>query len=300
MDNHDDRISQTIELTDGRRLGYAEYGDSSGKPIFSFHGNLGSRLEAAFGKEDSTSDKGVWFICPDRPGMGLSDYQKNRTILDWPNDVLELATHLGIDKFAVIGGSGGGPYALACAYEIPSERLTGCCIVSGLGPYSFDKKGMDRRSKNMLFLARHFPWLFRFVLWITMGRKAKAENKKWWEKNFQKLNKDIPEPDRKLVQDSTIKERMITKTIEAFRQGSKGPAHDFKLYSKPWHFDLHDIPEKLNISIFHGELDANVPISMARTMSEQIPNCKTKFYPDEAHLSVFVNNFEEILNSLQA
>lgn len=105
MDNEDDRISQIIELTDGRRLGYAEYGDSHGTPIFYFHGNFGSRLEAAFGKENSAHDMGVRFISPDRPGMGLSDYQKNRSILDWPNDVLELASLLEIDKFAVIGGS---------------------------------------------------------------------------------------------------------------------------------------------------------------------------------------------------
>lgn len=109
MEISQDNVSQIIELTDGRRLGFAEYGDSSGKPIIYFHGNYGSRLEAAFGKENSVNQKGVWLICPDRPGMGLSDYQKNRSILDWPDDILELATHLKIDKFAVMGGKWRGP-----------------------------------------------------------------------------------------------------------------------------------------------------------------------------------------------
>lgn len=150
----------------------------------------------------------------------------------------------------------------------------------------------------MLFIARHFPWVFHFMVWAMMGRKAKAENKGWWERNFQKLNKNIPVPDQNLLLDSGIRERMIVKTLEAFRQGSKGPVHDFKLYAKPWGFNLEDISENLNVLIFHGGLDMSVPISMARTMSEQIPNCKTKIYPNEGHLSAFINNFDEILESL--
>ncbi|MFX0015229.1 MAG: alpha/beta fold hydrolase [Promethearchaeota archaeon] len=294
----DDKSSQIVELTDGRRLGYAEYGDPRGRPIFYFHGNYGSRLEALFGKENYLVEKGIRFVCMDRPGLGLSDYQAKRLLLDWPIDVLELATHLNIDKFAVMGGSGGGPYALACTHEIPPNRLTGCLIVSGLGPYSLSKEGMNRRSKNMLVFARRFPWAFRFALWIMMGRKAKQENVKWWEENYQKLYQSLPEPDQKLVLEPSIRERMILKTLEAFRQGSKGPAHDFKLYTKPWGFELHEIPEELTVFLFHGGLDTSVPISMARTMSEQIPNCKTKFYPEEGHLSVLINRFDEIFSSL--
>jgi pimeloyl-ACP methyl ester carboxylesterase len=69
--------------------------------------------------------------------MGLSDYKKDRTILDWPDDVVELADALGIDKFPIEGISGGGPYAAACAYKIP-DRLTACGIISGLGPMDLE------------------------------------------------------------------------------------------------------------------------------------------------------------------
>ncbi len=48
----------------------------------------------------------------DRPGMGRSQFQKRRCLLDWPDDVMELADYLGIERFAVLGVSGGGPYAL--------------------------------------------------------------------------------------------------------------------------------------------------------------------------------------------
>ncbi len=287
---------QIMELSDGRRLGYAEYGDINGKPVFYIHGSFGSRLEAAFVEEEKVRDLAVRLICIDRPGMGLSDYQFDRRILDLPNDILELANHIGLAKkqFSIIGGSGGGPYALACAYKISPERLRSCCVVSGLGPYELDKTGMGSRGKNQLIMARYFPWVFHFLLWFMMGRKAKAENRKWWEKNFQKLNKSLPIPDQEVVLNPFIVDRMINKTIEAFRHGSKGPSHDFKLYTKPWGFKLEEIPKTTKVFIFHGELDTSVPVSMARTMSEQIPICEPNFYPNEAHLSVLINNFKEI------
>ncbi|MHA2227223.1 MAG: alpha/beta fold hydrolase [Candidatus Hodarchaeales archaeon] len=289
------KTSQTMILSSGRRLGYSEYGLSSGKPVFSFHGRDGSRLEAVFGKENLASDLGIKLICPDRPGMGLSGYQKNRSILDWPSDVLELASHLDLDKFVVLGGSGGAPYALACVYKIP-EHLTGCAVVSGLGPYEISKKELDRRNKSLLFIARYLSWTFQPLLWLMMARKIEDEN--WWEKNYQKLYQLLPEPDRRMVSDPVVKERMTTKTIEAYRHGSKGPAHDFKLYARPWGFKLNELSNKIKVKIFHGELDETVPISIARAISEQIPNCETKFYPNEAHLSVFINNFQEIIRSL--
>ncbi|UCG01966.1 MAG: alpha/beta hydrolase [Candidatus Heimdallarchaeota archaeon] len=300
INRNKDLNSQIMKLSDGRRFGYAEYGDLNGKPVFYIHGNLGSRLEAAFVEEEKLTDLEVRLICIDRPGMGISDYQPDRKILDLPNDILELANHVGLTKkqFSILGGSGGGPYALACAFRIPSERLKSCIIVSGLGPYELDKTGMNSRGKNQLIIARHFPWVYRFLIWFMMGRKATAENRKWWEKNFQKLNKDLPLPDQEVVLNPSIVDRMIEKTIEAFKQGSKGPAHDFILYTKPWGFKLENIPKETNVFIFHGEQDVNVPVSMARTISQQLPNCNSKFYPNEGHLSVLVNNFPEICNPL--
>jgi pimeloyl-ACP methyl ester carboxylesterase len=291
----DDKSSQIMELTDGRQLGYAEYGDSGGKPLFYFHGRDGSRFEAAFGREELAEDLGVRFICPDRPGMGLSDYQKDRSILDWPKDVLELAKHLGYDKFYVLGGSGGGPYAYACAYEIP-EYLKGCAVISGLGPYKLSKKWLDRRNKNLLFVARHSTLVYKFLLWLIMARKM--DDRSWWEKNFQRLIKILPESDQKVVQNPSVKERMIMKTVEAFRQGSQGPVHDFKLYAKSWGFELDEISRAVKVQIFHGETDTTVPLPIAEVISKQIPNCTSVIYPDEGHLSVFVNNFEQIIKSL--
>ncbi|MFX1558659.1 MAG: alpha/beta fold hydrolase, partial [Promethearchaeota archaeon] len=84
------KTNRTIELNDGRRLGYSDLGDPNGKPIFHFHGFPGSRLESLL-VANKVSHKRIRFIGIDRPGMGLSDFKKNRSLLDWPDDIIELA-----------------------------------------------------------------------------------------------------------------------------------------------------------------------------------------------------------------
>src|SRR5689334_6768677 len=117
-----------LRLRDGRRLAYNEWGDPRGKPVLYFHGLHSSRL-ALYRDADFFAAHGIRFITTDRPGVGQSDPQPHRTLLDWPADVIQLADALGLDRFAILAITGGGPYALACAYAIPA-RLTGVAIVS--------------------------------------------------------------------------------------------------------------------------------------------------------------------------
>src|SRR6476646_8243913 len=104
------RLNQTFRLRDARRIGFAEYGPSEGEPMFYFHGWPSSRLEVKL-VEEIFYEAGARIIAIDRPGYGLSDFQANRKLTDWPNDVAELADHLGLETFGIIGTSGGGPYA---------------------------------------------------------------------------------------------------------------------------------------------------------------------------------------------
>ena len=113
----DDTTASTIRLQDGRRLGYADLGDAGGTPVFYFHGFPSSRLEACM-VEEHARRLGVRLLAVDRPGYGLSDDLPGRTIPDWPDDVVALADALGLERFAVVGSSGGGPYAIACAARI--------------------------------------------------------------------------------------------------------------------------------------------------------------------------------------
>ena len=285
-----DNINQTITLKDGRKLGYIELGNKDGKPLFHFHGFPGSRLEATLLSEIDIDMTNIRLISIDRPGMGLSDFKKNRTLLDWPDDVVELADALGIDKFAVEGISGGGPYAAACAYKIP-ERLTSCGIISGLA-----SKDLEIEKKIKLFsFIRIFPWLFKLMMWLQ-SRGLKDSEKA--EKNMKKAMKKYPEADRKVLDNPQILALFIRESAEAFRQGSKGIYYEGKIYANSWGFNLEDISPKLNVYLWHGDADKNVPIAMGRGMCKLIPNCEGNFYPGEGHYSTIFNYYEDIIKAL--
>jgi pimeloyl-ACP methyl ester carboxylesterase len=113
------RLDRTIELADGRTLAFSEWGVPDGKPLVFLHGVPGSRLMCP--DLDATEAAGVRLITIDRPGYGRSDLQPDRTRLNWVEDYLQLIDHLELDTCPVVGMSGGGPYALACAYRSPDR-----------------------------------------------------------------------------------------------------------------------------------------------------------------------------------
>ena len=117
-----EKHKQTLKLPDGRKLGFAEFGDLNGQTVFYFTGGNNSRLEAK--SYDTAAQKlGLRIISIDRPGFGNSDFLAGRQFLDWPADVVQLADYLEVARFPVFGLSGGGPHLLAMAYQQP-DRIT--------------------------------------------------------------------------------------------------------------------------------------------------------------------------------
>jgi hypothetical protein len=148
-----------FRLHDGRSLGYAEYGSQQGYPVLHFHGAGSSRLEYPGGDDDSPTTA-VRLLVVDRPGHGLSSFQRQRRVLDWALDVNQLADHLGLDQFAVTGWSAGGPYALACAYALP-ERVKVGALLSGSAPKDYPGafQGLPLLNRLLAWSARYVPWL---------------------------------------------------------------------------------------------------------------------------------------------
>ncbi len=292
-------LPQTVTLRDGRSLGYAEYGDPKGKPAFHFHGHPGSRLEGKLFAEAATK-AGVRLIGIDRPGMGLSDFEPSRNLLDWPNDVVQLADALEIDRFGVEGVSGGGPYAAACAYKIP-DRLTACGIAAGLGPIDLlGTEGMMTINRVQFFLAPRLPWLLRLLMWLFIGRNSRyVQDKEKMEEISLKFWQGMSEADREAMGHPDMGRLYMEEMLEAFRQGSKGPAYDARLYTQHWGFRLEDISLD-KVYLWYGEIDVNVPFSMGRAMANAISNCKATFYPNETHISVIANHSDEIMEAMSS
>ena len=272
-------LDKTLQLCDGRTLGYTEYGNPSGKALFYFGA---SRLEARLLAEQA-AQAGIRLIGADRPGMGLSRFKAGRHLLDWPDDVVELADSLQIDHFAVVGNSGGGPYALACAYKIP-DRLTACGIVSGVGPLA-------------VFLFQRLPWLLTPMIGV-MGHFFRDEEHA--RKSLTWFTRSWPEPDRQSLALPEIRAIIAASRAEAFRQGARGLTYDILLIEgRPWGFKLEDIAFP-TLYLWHGELDKDTPIAMGRAVAERLAQCKATYYPGEGHISLIVNHREEIVTTFMS
>ncbi len=283
---------ETLTLPDGRMLGYAEYGAPDGEPGFYFHGHPGSRFEAALAHEAALAS-GLRIIAVDRPGYGRSDFQRGRTILDWPADVAAAADALSIGTFSVLGAYGGGPYSLACASLLP-ERVVRVGVVSGVGPYSAPgvTDGMRLQNRIAFKWGARIPPLARFIM-SSMARQTKKNP----ERTVEAVAAAMSGRDAEIAKRPEVQQALIAVITEAFRQGSEGSAWDMILLGRPWGFRLEDI--KMRVHLWQGEEDVLVPPAMGRYMADHIPDCVARFFPGEGHLLV-VDHMEEILGSFVA
>ncbi len=281
------RDAQTITLHDGRRLGYSEYGKPGGEAGFYFHGHPGSRLEPEFAAR-AAAEAGVRIIALDRPGYGLSDFQADRTILDWPRDVAEAADIFGIERFSVLGASGGGPYALACAHALP-ERITRAGVISDVGPYSVPgaTEGMRWQNRAGFQLGAKFPPLARLIMW-NMARVVRRRP----ERVLDAIAQAMSPVDAEIVRRPDVRQILAADVAEAFRQGSRGAALDVVLLGRPWGFRLEEIAPA--VFLWQGEADVLVPPAMGRHLAAVIPNCQAAFFAGEGHL-LFVDHMSEIV-----
>lgn len=288
-------INQQVRLPDGRQLGYNQYGSPDGTPLFYFHGAPSARVEfALFGDDALLHSLNVRLIAADRPGMGLSDFQPQRRLLDWPADVLALAGHLGIERFSILAYSLGGPYGLACAYAIP-ERLNQVGIVSGAALFTMSELmvGINEGTRRYINLPRENPRAARLFLWV-MGVSSRLAPSKF----ISNAARVLPEPDAAIFDDPDIQRGFIALIQEALRQGRQGAFHESLLAITDWGFRLQDI--QAPIYLWHGALDQNIPAEMARHAAKTLSKCETQFYSAEGHLSLFKKNAGKIIRALVA
>ena len=295
---------KTIKLSDGRTLAYLDSGDPDGRPVFYFHGGPGSRLEGLF-FDELNKQIGIRMIATDRPGYGLSDFQKDRTYLDWPSDVSELADKLGIDRFAVLGWSSGGPYAAAVAHETP-HRLTVAAIVAGEGPYASEDYPQNvlrsatfngsSFNKMLIWSANYSPWLMRiffrvYRILIFRDPAGIIGDSSGSDKGFEMPAKDIQ------FFTSDFRREYSAELVEAFRQGVQGLTRDFTIERLDWPFLL----EKINatrVLVFHGKDDTAVHPRIGEYVCMRIPSCdKPAIYPGEGH-SVVYYRYKEIVQAM--
>jgi pimeloyl-ACP methyl ester carboxylesterase len=281
-----------LVLADGRRLAYAAFGDEKGTPVIYLHGTPGSRLEPLIIGDEAISAAGLRLIAFDRPGLGGSDFLPDRTIGDIAYDIVQLASHLGFERFAVLGMSGGGPYAAACAAKLP-DRVTAAVIVSGAWTWAeFD--GAVRPSAGdalISFVSGRLPytllWPLRLMQRLPPGLRGRT---------LKLLRAFFPAPDRAQLRQSWRLDALMSSTREALRPGLRGAATDMRLIERRYDFDCAKI--RMPVQILHGALDRNVPLALVQAYVKKLPAAQLTVFPQEGHLSTLCGHFAEIAAAL--
>ena len=285
---------ETLQVGNGRQLGLLRFGPPTGEPFFYFHGMPGSRYESLLIERQAIAH-GLNIIAIDRPGYGLSDHYETRQLLDWPTDVTAVADALKLNRFGIIGVSGGGPYALACAYAIP-DRLTRIGIVCGLGPV-FDRtllKAMPFFSRTAFSLQDKLPLIFRLLYAEPLHLLARAAPRLC----VRMLGAHCGDPDRSVLLRDDVLQSIARSLPEAFRQGVAAGAHDMHLYQRPWGFRLADVT--LRVQFWHGSADPVVPDGHSRFTASHLANAALTLIPGAGHFSLPVLYADDILSALNS
>ena len=291
----------TTRLRDGRILAYAEAGPPGGFPVISCHGTPSCRLPGGWAA--AAEAVGARFIQPDRPGYGQSDFNPDHSLLEWARDVAELADSLGLGRFAVVGTSGGGPYAAVCGYALP-ERVSALALVCGCGPF-WDVPEVDACAtaetgswiRELVDLARNDPEAA-----VAHAREECEQDAAMLERDpaewlqFWFENDDMPDGDREIAARPEVREWSFASLEESLRGGIEGYVQDeLVLTVRPWGFRAEEI--SVPTSIWHGEQDTLAPVGGARYLAAAIPDSRAHFFPDEGH-SIPFRHDEEILQAL--
>ena len=282
-----------IRLGDGRELGYAEWGSAaSDTVVFDFHGGPGCRLSIS-GDVEVIARSGVRWITVDRPGLGLSWPQPGRTVADFAADVEELADHLGIDRFRVVGWSMGGPYAAAVAARLP-QRVVSATLLAPAPVYLTASDGAERTGKAFAWvLARDDPWQM-CGLYTALGLEARR-NPAAAVQLFAGSGDGLSPRESATMARAEVADEFTAVIIEATRQGAYGLVDDMRVELAPWGFDLGSI--EVPVSLWQGDEDSFVGADSPDEWARAVPGLVIERLPGEGHLFPFEHT-ETLLTTL--
>lgn len=282
-----------VRLPDGRFLGVEEFGDPEGEPAFYFHGGLSSRIDIAFAS-DTCRELGLRLISVDRPGIGRSSPQAGRSLSDWPMDIAKLADALGLERFALLGWSAGGPYVLACAAAMP-HRITKAATVAGMGP--LERPGAADEL-GMLADRWLFPWSRKAPRLVALVLRAMRLTPAWLLRLI--LLRDLRtsgDADLELVR-SLPRGRLAGAFYEALRQGGEGVVQDYRITGRDWGVRLEDL--RVPLTFWHGVQDGLVPIEHAHGLAARVLPDPLRAIDGHGHFLAFDRSIlVEILRELK-
>lgn len=267
-----------VRTADGRRLRVECSGDPAGRPVFLLHGTPGSRVGPR-PRPMYLYQRGVLLISYDRPGYGGSDRLPGRRVVDAVQDVAAVADALGVERFAVVGRSGGAPHALACAARMP-HRVTRAAALVTLAPRDAEGldwfAGMAPSNIDEFSTAVTAPEEFQARL---IPRSASIRSNP--ARLLEELRKEMTADDRKIVSDNGVRSMLLRNYCEALRSSPYGWIDDSFALTEPWGFDPACI--QVPVLLWHGARDAFSPVAHSSWLAERIPHATSVIEPSAAH-----------------
>jgi len=264
--------SGVIILADGRPLSWYEFGDPDGSPVIYTAGTPVSGLGGACYDETARA-AGLRWISPDKPGYGASGPQRRRSLASWSDDLRALAGHLGLDRFALAGESGGAPFTLAAAHQL-ADRVSVVALIAAGGPMSpAERVGMKASARVMNWFARNAPALNMFRVAAMRRQLVSSKNRQ------RALHGEMAAaPDAAHAAAARIEFEAVA---DALRQGTRATVQELALIKREWPFPLSEVATPVHL--WHGARDRNAPIAFARRLARELPDATLHVSESSGH-----------------
>ncbi|MDE2635287.1 MAG: alpha/beta hydrolase [Chloroflexota bacterium] len=285
--------ARQAQLQDGRRLGFAQFGDADGKAIIFFHDLWGNR-NIRHPDDSILARLGIRLIGVDRPGYGMSTRKSGRSLMDVVDDVMLLSKALKLEQFSVLGFSAGGPYALACAYRFP-QIVTRCAVVAPLPPLDHERgfRALHPAYGRMFQLAggneSFFRLLMRGFFWFDGQRGP--------DQFIKELGGLMSSADQEVLGNINLFNSRRDIWGEIRSGGSDKLADEMVTLTKPWGFRLQSIG--VPVDIWWGEADVFCAPGVGQRMAAMIPQAQFRLEPQAGHFMLF-SHWQAILQTLAA
>jgi pimeloyl-ACP methyl ester carboxylesterase len=264
-----------LALRDGRTLAWRWWGAEGGTPVLRLQGTPGSRLSR---HPDPSIQLGlrVCYLQADRPGYGGSSRKLGRGVIDFADDLVELLDAHGLDRVPVIGGSGGGPHALAIAARHP-ERISAVTVCVGASPLVPDEVSQMVGVNKQSYAASEKGWDALFELLTAVRQRLLGDE------GTQGVLGDAPERDRDVMSNPIWQKVTRANTNEALRPGAEGWTDESMALHRDWDFDLGAV--KASVTWWHGDDDMNAPLPAARRAATLLRKVDFRLWHDEGHFA---------------
>jgi pimeloyl-ACP methyl ester carboxylesterase len=286
------KLEGNIAVGDDRQIGFAEFGDPQGRAVFWLHGTPGARRQIPMEARVYAEQRQIRLIGVDRPGIGSSTPYQYDTVFAFADDLRTIADTLGIDKFEVIGLSGGGPYTLACAAAMP-DRVVAAGVLGGVAPV----RGADAIGggvSTLISAAAPVVELAGAPLRLAASTLIRLI-RPVAEPALYAYARISPEADRQLLVRPEFKAMFLDDLLNGSRKQLAAPFADVVVFARDWGFRLEEV--KVPVRWWHGDRDHIVPFEHGQHVVSKLPDAQLTHLPGESHLAG-LGRAEEILGAM--